>query len=522
MMRAVVWIPDWPVAAVMLSGKYDPSRGLVVLGGNGVVACNGVARDAGVRVGMRKRRMQSMLEDPVIVRQDEGVEVAAFERVAQAVQEHVPSVAILEPGTLTFFARGAIRAHGSAEELAQNIVGEIAMSVGVEAHVGFAPGLFGAILAARRDLEVASLEPYLDAQPVETLLMGCFARQVRQRVSAFIDSARHLGITKIGDLRALDRDAFVSRFGVVANDVIALIEGDEGIGGGREHEQRNVTVIREPDDALSNVDQAAFLAREMAQEVVAELTHLGVISKEVTIDVTMEDGTSRLRTWSIDATTARDITDRLRWQLSAWLSDSGAEPSSGIARLTITAGALVPAGYAQSTLWGTHQRHAEAAHRAVSRIQSMLGEDAVLVPYFVGGREPGEAYALHPWEADAGTSEHANSPWPGAIPQPWPAQVASAPRKMSLRDQFGHECEVSAMGTFYCVHSCADPSPAWMEVEGRRTRIAELVGPWLQASGWWNPKTQQRTAWCEALDDAGRGVLFYRDNGQWWLRGIYS
>lgn len=519
MMYAVVWVPDWPLVALAMNG-HDLSRPTVVMGARGVVACNGAARDVGVRRGMRSRHVQSLSEDLVILRQDEGVEVRAFERVAQVVGDCVPSVSILRPGLVTFLARGAIRAHGGSAQLAQQIIGDIAMSIGVEAHVGFAPGLFGAVLAARADLEIAELAPFLDAQPIESLLLGCFTRQIRQRVAVFIDSARHLGMTKIGDVRRLDRRAFVSRFGVVAHDVISLIEGTENGGAAKEHEQRSVTIEREPDHPLMTVDQAAFLARDIAREVSDELTHLGVISTEIMIDVTMEDGTSRQRSWTLDTTAQRDITDRLRWQLAAWLSEDDDGLGSGMSRLMISASGLLPAGHAQSTLWGTHEGHDEAARRAVSRIQSLLGEDAVLVPAFIGGREPAEAYVLEPW--DAHTTGHSEAPWPGALPQPWPVAVYEEPREIQLRDLFGHECQVSGLGTFFCQYTCADPRPAKITIDKHTLTIKECAGPWLHANGWWNPATEQRRAWCEAIDDHGRGFLLYRDAGSWWLRGAYS
>lgn len=520
--RGVVWVPDWPVVTAMMHENVDPSAPVAVLSSNRVIAANGAALAGGITVGMRKRTAQATLPDLAIFKQDVSAEVAAFERVVRSCEAHIAHMSILEPGTLTFSARGPVRAAGSEEKLTEALLGEIAADSGMEAHVGFAQGLLGAVLAARRDMQITNLRAFLDGQPMSAILEACFSPQVKKRQSAFISSLSSLGVRYIGDLRGLDREAVVTRFGVAAVEALALISGEEELASGRLYEATSCVIDRDLDDPLERIDQAAFLAREMAEMLVDDLTRRGVISREITIETRAVSGRSRRRSWNIDTASSRDITDRVRWQLSAWMAEAEDGPDSGIIHLGISASELYPAGYAQGTLWGGDRTHEKAAQRAVSRIQTLLGQDSVVVPEKVGGRQPQEAYLLTSWEAEKGKHADVDAPWPGAIPQPWPSTLKEKPVKAAVLDRFGHECLLSSLGTFYCSYGCADPRPARLVEAEVSYDLVEYAGPWLQSVGWWNPQTQQRKAWCEAVDEQGRGLLFHREHQQWWLSGVYA
>ena len=518
-MRGAVWIPDWPVAAALLSGQAEANEPIAVFE-HRIVAINGLAEREGVRVGMKRRQAQSLLPNLTLIRHDAALDVAHFERVVRACEEHIAYLSVLEPGLLTFLARGPVASAGSVSALSENLIGEIALSTGLEAHVGFGEGLLTAVLAARHDAHVRNTRPFLDGHPVTALEHVAFSTQARARVRAFVHAMEDLGIRRIGDVRALDRQALATRFGDIGRHVITLIDGGD-LDAGESYPVHELTVERTLDQPLVNLDQAAFLAREMAEELSSELTRRGVIAREIAISTRSETGQERQRRWSLDVASAKDITDRVRWQLTAWISDRDESPDSGIERLVVVAQAIAPAGVAQGTLWGADRGSKEAATRAVSRIQSLLGDRAVFVPERVGGRHPLEAHTHRLWDAANALTEHANDPWPGTLPGPWPNLVKASPEKISVVDACGHECSLSALGTFYCQQQCTDPTPVALRLGAGATQIHSLAGPWLQAVGWWNPQSHQRKAWVEVVSDK-RGYLIYREKSQWWLAGVYE
>lgn len=519
--RGVVWVPNWPVVTAILHGQATAQEPIAVYTQRGIVAVNDVAYNAGVREGMRRRSAQATLPDLVLIKREEDLEVQAFEAVLRACEEHISDLVVLEPGTATFLARGAIRTAGSAEALAENVVGQVADDTGMEAHVGFADGLLAAILAARRDAVVSDAAAFLDSQPLSVLRSACFSAQAHSQMGAFISTMEDLGVRLVGDLRRLDRSSVLSRFGAIGKQACDLIEGREGAVRGAPGGQGSCIVERRLDEPLLNLDQAAFLARELSEELSAQFTHMGKIARDFTITAQSASGRTLQRSWVVDHGASRDITDRVRWQLSAWLKSVTDGPESGLVYLGIQADQLVPAGASQGVLWGGDHSHERVATRAVSRIQSLLGKDAVVVPDFVGGRHPAQAYQLRPW--DAASEEHADTqPWPGKIPQPWPSTVAVEPEEIAVVDERGHVCQVSALGVFFCADACTDPRPARYGNGKTYIDIVECAGPWLHEVGWWNPKTQERKAWCEAIDANGHGSLFYRDGEQWWLSGRYE
>ncbi|MCI7306013.1 MAG: hypothetical protein MR522_07115 [Trueperella sp.] len=514
MMRGSVWIPDWPVASAIMAGRALPEEPVAVYA-NRVVSVNGVAHAEGVREGMKRRQAQSIASSLRLIRQDPELEVANFERVVRVCEEHIAYLSVLKPGLITFLARGPVGAAGSARTLSENLVGDIALHTGLEAHVGFGDGLLTSILAARRDAHVRYARPFLDAHAVEAILHGAVTARSREQMRAFVEAMENLGVHTIGDLRHVDRAALVTRF-EAAGRVLALIDGGEPEREVTSYSVQELVVEREADPPLANLDQAAFLAREMAQELTEDLTRRGVIARELTICT--RASVERRRTWSMDAASTRDISDRVRWQLSAWMS----EEKQGICRISIIASVILPAGYAQGTLWGSDRASTDAAARAVSRIQSLLGEDAVLTPERVGGRHPLEAHQMRPWEAPPSDSRHRNDPWPGRIPEPWPSLVKENPEKIAVLDARGHDCALTGLGAFYCEQGCRDPRPAALVAGGASERLVAAAGPWLQATGWWAPGTQQRKAWMEFADSRPRGYLAYRESGQWWLAGVYE
>lgn len=519
-MRGVVWIPDWPVVAALLSGQAEANEPIAVFE-HRIVAINGLAHREGVRVGMKRRQAQSVLPTLKLIRHDAALDVAHFERVVRVCEQHIAYLSVLEPGLLTFLARGPVASAGSVSALSQNLIGDIALSTGLEAHIGFGDGLLTSVLAARQDAHVRNTRAFLDAHPVTALENVAFSTQARSRVRTFIHAMEDLGILRIGDVRALDRQALATRFGDIGRHVITLISGGDLEDAGESYPVHELTVERVSDPPLINLDQAAFLAREMAEELSSDLTRRGVIAREIAISTRSESGQDRERRWSLDVASPRDITDRVRWQLSAWMADGDAGPGSGIERIVVVAKAIAPAGVAQGTLWGADRGSRDAATRAVSRIQSLLGEQAVFVPERVGGRHPLESHVNRLWDAAETLPEHTNDPWPGALPEPWPNLVKAKPEKISVLDAHGHECILSALGTFYCTEQCTDPTPVVVGFGSQVEEVHSLAGPWLQAVGWWNPQSQQRKAWVEAVCDK-RGYLIYREKNQWWLAGIYE
>jgi protein ImuB len=389
----MVWCPDWPVIAAEIVEGVVASGPVVVLSGNRVLACSEAARADGVRRGLRRREAQSRCPQLVVVEHDPARDARAFEPVVAAVEEVAVGVEVIRPGACALAARGPARYFGGEEEAAERIVEQVAQACSVESQVGIADGVFAAGLAARSGRIVASgrTEEFLSLVPVEAL--------DRPELT---DLLRRLGIKTLGAFAALPASDVLTRFGF--DGALA-----HRLAGGYDH--RPLAVRKPPpdldvsetyDDPLERVDVAAFAGRVLAERLHDRLAAHGLACTRLGIEAVTADGQELHRVWRHDGMlTAAAIAERVRWQLDGWLTGARrgapARPTAGLVRLRLVPdGVLFHLGL-QPGLWGDAGAERERAHRALSRIQGLLGPDAVVTAVLGGGRSADDQIRFVSW-----------------------------------------------------------------------------------------------------------------------------
>ena len=144
----VLWCPDWPVTAVLLA-KGLPSDAAAALVDRGLVfACSAAARREGVRRGLRIREAQSRCTSLLVFPYDPALDSRAFEPVLDAIEETMPGVQLVRPGSCVLRARGPARYYGGEEEAALWLLDRLDAIQVHGARVGIADGPFTAELAA--------------------------------------------------------------------------------------------------------------------------------------------------------------------------------------------------------------------------------------------------------------------------------------------------------------------------------------------------------------------------------------
>jgi protein ImuB len=250
---------------------------------------------------------------------------------------------------------------------------------------------------------------------------------------------------------------------------------------------------------------------------------------------------------------ASAIAERLRWQLDGWLSGTGrgpARPTAGILRLRLVPdGVLEHAGF-QLGLWGDAGQQRDRAHRALTRVQGMLGPDAVLTAVLGGGRDPGDQVRLVPCgderlptrpgppaaSAPPGKAEPLGDsippvaarpatnappgktapPWPGRMPAPSPATVPPEPLPATVLDRSGEPVRVNA-------RLAMTGAPHGLVLG--RDRVVEITGwagPWPVEERWWAPGEPDRRVRFQVCLADGRAMLLSLSNGCWWVIGVYD
>ncbi|TDC68033.1 DNA polymerase Y family protein, partial [Micromonospora sp. KC606] len=392
----LLWCPDWPVIAAEIVDGVPATGPVAVLHANRVVACSAQARAEGVRRGLRRREAQGRCPGLTVVDHDPGRDARAFEPVVAAVEEVVAGVEVVRPGACALAARGPARYLGGEEAAAERIVEQVAQACAVEGQVGIADGVFAAGLAARggRIVPPGETPRFLAGLPVEALGRPALA-----------DLLRRLGVRTLGDFATLPAGDVLARFGFDGALAHRLAGGRDDRPLAVRQPPVDLAVTADHDEPLDRVDVAAFAARALAERLHDRLAAHGLACTRLGIEAVTAHGQELHRVWRHDGLlTAAAIADRVRWQLDGWLSGSTgragarpARPTAGIVRLRLVPDGVLARSGLQPGLWGEAGEERERAHRALSRVQGILGPEAVVTAVLGGGRSPADQTRLVPW-----------------------------------------------------------------------------------------------------------------------------
>ncbi len=535
---AVVWCPDWPVAAA----GATPSAPAAVLHAGRVVACSPAARAEGVRPGLRRREAQGRCPGLELLAHDPARDARAFEPVLVAVETLTPWVEVLRPGECAFPARGAARYHGGEPALAAAVTAAVHAVVGALAgcRVGVADGTFAAGLAARHQVIVppGGSPGFLAPFPVDTLERPDLA-----------DLLVRLGLRTLGDLAALPRVELATRFGAEGVRAHRLASGLDERPHSTHRPPPDLRVAAELDPPAERVDVAAFAAKALADELVARLERLGLTCTRLRIEAETEHGETLVRVWRHDAAPrsggaagargtpagrlAAAMAERVRWQLDGWLAGPAAgRPTGALTGLALVPDEVAPDRGRQLGFWGEETEAGERASRGMARIQGLLGAEAVRTARLRGGRDPADRVAFAPAGAGsdpaaagpgpapaaggAGAAAASSAPWPGRVPAPAPAIVHPEPLPAEMVDAAGADVVVDGRGLL-------SASPARLRVAGGSwVAVAAWAGPWPVDERWWNPGAARRLARFQVTTGGGAAHLLRLTGGRWWVEATYD
>ena len=390
-----LWSPDWPVTAAARAAGVPAHRPAAVVVANRVLACSALARAYGVRRGLRRREAQARCPELAVLAPDLDRDARAFEPVVAAVEELAPGVEVVRPGLVVLAAQGPVGYFGGEQAAAERLVDQVAARAGVECQVGFADGLFAAVLAARRGVAVerGCTPRFLASLGVEEL-----DREPEVDRSELIGLLRRLGLLSLGAFAALDAQDVASRFGADAVLAHRLARGLDPRPPVRRRPPEELAVETELEPPVERVDAAAFAARALAERLHGVLAGHGLSCTRLGVTARTHEGEELHRIWRCaEPLTPSGTVDRVRWQLDAWLSRGR---SGAVSRLRLVPEETVPAGALQLGLWGEVGEADERAGRALVRVQALLGPEAVVTAVLVGGREPAERVRLVPWGED--------------------------------------------------------------------------------------------------------------------------
>ncbi len=446
-------------------GRPDaPSDEPVLIVGDRVTGATDEVLAAGVSLGMPRREAEALAPFATVLTRDPGEESRRFEPVVELIEDLIPRVEVVAPGLVFVPVAGAVRFYGGEEMLAQHVAGGLDRLVGADrggqALAGIADGPFAARWAAAsaevgRPLVVLDTIDFLSRLDLAALREGLDAEEL-------IDTFRWLGVSTLGDLARLPRDVLATRFGNPGLLAHRLATGEDRFVDPREIPP-DLAVDASFEEPLETLDAVAFASRALSERLLRVLRVSGVAPHRVSILAEDAVGGPRERIWrSADPFTEKALSDRVWWQLRAWI-ESGGIPG-GISRLRIAPADLSDEGRQLGLLQDEASRI--EAERALARAQALLGPDGVLQGRAQGGRTPHERVAWSRWGEPTSDQERDHSaPWPGATPSPSPALVPPDPEPLEVEWDGGMPSRVR-LGTRW------EPVLTWS-------------GPWRLSGRWW-------------------------------------
>lgn len=534
-----LWCPDWPLFGVGLGNAASDSTAAVMLGERVFVATP-AARAQGVRRGLRQREAQRRCPDLLLVERDEPAEMRAFEPVLRAIDEHVcPSVEVVRPGLCLFETRGPSRYFGNDTALSQAVAAAVITALPdadpsdatgcsgarLPIRIGIAEGPFAAEIAARRSsdpdhptiVDAGQTPAFLSPFPVEILGRPDLVHLLRR-----------LGLRTLGDLAALPRRTVASRFGAEGSRVHRLASGTEHHPVRPLLPPEELEVREELDPPEERVEPLAFVAKMLADRLQEQLSERGLGCTRLFVEAESEHGEIRSRQWRNETSlTASAVAGRVRWQLEGWLTGEDEQrPTAGITLLRIIPTELHQEDGDQLRLFGGPTDGDGKAAAAITRLQGLLGFDAVYGADQGPGREPGHI-RLAPWGEQRSSvpptskkfslrTEHTPlPPWPGRLPAPHPSILHPEPVPVDVVDRRGKTITLTERGV-------VSGEPARL-INGRRTfAVVDWSAPWPVRERWWDPAAPPETTRLQLLTADGSARLIAHRHGRWWIEGEYE
>lgn len=532
---------DWPVVA--LTSPTAAPAPAATFTANRVIAANARARQQGVTVGLRRREAQRRAPDLIIHQRDPGAEARTFEVICAALDQVTPRIEVEQAGWCSFATLGPSRYFGGDDQMNAQVADVVADALAASSvatttvHVGTADTRFAARLAANRSSPGAPVvvapgasPAFLAPLPIAALRTGS-SRVQNANTKAdddLIDVLNRLGLHSLGDFAALTIADVAGRFGQRGLTAHQRASGcEQRLADPREPPPDFVSSM-ELDPPVERVDQAAFIAKTLADEFCRRLSNLGANCSRVAIAAQTEHGEELVRLWRGDgAFSANAIADRTRWQLDGWLNGSSrTRPTGGLSRLELRPDEVIGATGRQLGFWGEETHGAERAARAIARVQGIIGQGKVSVPEQGGGRSVDQHIVRVPAEAvdlveRASASSLPDQPdgntYPGRLPPPMPTVVFSSLRPASVLDEHGQSVTVEGRGLL-------SAPPVQLHTKRGRAGVAieAWAGPWLIDERWWDQRRQRRRARLQLVTVDGRAQLVVCEQGEWFLEAVYD
>lgn len=455
-------------------------------------------------------------------------------RLAQSLTEVVALSEVIDDRHVLFAMKGPARFFGGEDDVLRHVV-QLCRRDGVDAGVGVADSRLAAMWAASLAHPVHVVPAGRTAEFLAPLSVGGLAHFVRVEPDTLSLLSR-LGLRTLGALAGVPRATLSDRFGP-DGDTLAVLSS-----GGNLHAPRFDTppdaeiVVDEFDDALDDLDTVVRRGADLLHRLVDDHARRGLVICRVAVSFVTDHDDMCARVWyHPEGFAAGALVERIRGQVEAWAASSRA-PTAGVSRIVLEVHDTAVHRPHQPGLWGGRSEADRAAHRAVTRVRSLVGDQRVVVPEWRGGRDPMRQYvttsvALVDIE-DSVAARRRVTPgdvhparWNGVLAGMAPSIRVEPPVRVEVLDSRGESVAVNG-------RHLLTAAPFRVVLQGGVWSVVQWWGPWPVEERWWDPSRRRRAARVQCVvasgdarhEDAGHeeAWLLSLEQRVWWLVGTYG
>jgi protein ImuB len=461
---------------------------------------------------------------------------ASVQRLAQSLAEIVALSEVVDNRHVLFAMKGPARFFGGEEEVVHRVV-QLCRRAGIDVGVGVAESRLAAMWAASvafpvHRVPVGETAAFLAPQPVADLARFTHVG------SDTLSLLSRLGLGTIGAVAGVPRASLSDRFGPDGDTLAVLCAGGDLHAPRFDAPPDAEVVVLEFDDPLDDLDAVLRGVADMLHRLVDDHVRRGLVVCRIAVSFVTEHDDICARVWyHPEGFGAGALVERVRGQLEAWSavrSTGSGVPTAGVSRVVLEVHDTAPRRAHQLGLWGGRSEADRAAHRAIARVRSVVGDQRVTVPEWRGGRDPLRQYvatsvALVDIE-DPATARRRVTPgemhparWNGVLTGLAPSIRVDPPMGVEVLDSQGRTVAVNGRHLLTSV-------PYRVRVEGSTWSIVQWWGPWPVEERWWDPARHRRVAHVQCIVASEQheaavheeAWLLSLEQRVWWLVGTYG
>ncbi|MDO5034677.1 MAG: DNA polymerase Y family protein [Actinomycetaceae bacterium] len=544
---AIVFFPDWETNALVIDCPPGAPAALISPRGR-VTHATREAKSFGVQVGMRRALAEHLCPDLLVMPEDPSRSARSFNVVLEALDEVSATVCVIRPG-VAWLPASAARTCGGEEAMAELIIDTIAERTGSECYVGIGEGVLNAWVGALhgvRDPQQRLVEE-LNLAHLRPLIPGREA-DVRQ----VLESLQTLGVNTVSDLRKLGAGHVLARFGSVGQSLYRLLWQGEPLVKASAVPDESVEQVLDFPSPVSDLGIVLGFLLEQATTLVDRLVSRQVAPRAIDVAAVIvgSDGEmSRVRRWAIiDFPAPRDLVDRTRWQVQAWVDELARKETEewsqevfGVKTVSLSAQSLVPIDDLAKRLWGERSKEDARSSATAFRLQALVGVDGVIQPRIREGFDPltkvvesswGALEEVAAWEGRVLPEKwaaHASfqERWVGGLEGESPETVLEEELPVRLFDDSGGLVRLRGDGTI-------NAAPRSMVVDSQgagdlglglsaqeEVSLIEVRGPWPILGKWWEAGEESSRAWLIVQPLDLPRMLLKWFSGRWVLAALW-